>query len=229
MKGLSLVEVSIALAILGIICGTCFFIFLQSATHFDEMEKSFSLIQQLTQGIDMIREDMLYTISSIEKVYVYVYRNDYDEHFPDGYDAWVFPTAYHKDNNKFQFKNYEPDWQGGIVYCPYKANEDSVPELRRYSFYGSYTLPFSFTNITDKYIELEDGAETPIEINRHRGTVQGGENPGNPKYRVAVSNILETKIDADVDTIVVELTSSVRGRHEKALDEKSTLYISPRN
>lgn len=238
MKGLSLVEVTIAVALLGIICGISFFIFHQSATLFDEMESASTMIQQLTQGVDMIRWSMLHTISNAEGVYVHVYSNSNDENFPGGYDAWVFPIAYDKYNVFHTDTGYNPSWQGGIVYCPYMKDADSVPQLRRYSFYykgtGDFTLPFEITYI-DNYIEFQDSSvPTPkdIRINRQLGTIPTPESDdwssGNPLYRVAVSNILKTKVEVDTPLEII-LLSSVRGRLENRLSEKSTLYICPRN
>ncbi len=246
MKGLSFVEIVLALAILSVICGISFFIFHQSSISSYEIEGSSTLIQQLSQGVDMIKWDMLNTQYSEVKIY----GDDEDftdlNNFPDSgsLHAWVFPTAYHKDSNKFKVDgDFNPDWQGGIVYCPYRKDTNSPPELRKYCFYyegaGDFTLPFEITYI-DNYIELQDfSVPTPkdIRINRQFGTIPTPESnnwsPGNPLYRVAVSKISKTNISPDPESspppLKIILLVRVKGRFENKLFEETTLYVSPRN
>ncbi len=230
IHGISLVELMLALSILTIVCGVSIFIFHQSATFSYEVEWTSTLLQQLSQGVQMIRWDML----STEYSEVSTYNFSDPANFPHSGElyAWIFPTGYDKDTNEFQVDgSYLPDWQGGIVYCPYRKDTDSPPELRRYSFYDGGNKPFVIDNITVDQIIVHDKDSTEIAIDRRWGSAirELVDISGIPKYRVAVSSITDTEIDETSNPIKITLIAGTKGRLENRLSENATLYISPRN
>lgn len=225
IHGISLVELMLALSILSIVCGVSIFIFHQSATFSYEVEWTSTLLQQLSQGVQMIRWDMLSTQYSAVNIYNFSDKANFP-HSGEYLYAWIFPTGYDKDTNEFKIRidgSYEPDWQGGIVYCPYRKDENSPRELRRYSFY-EYPPPFVITEISGEEIIINDD---DVKINRNSGETTGA-SVGDPKYRVAVSNITDTKV-VKTNPIKITLTAGTKGRLENRLSENATLYISPRN
>jgi len=157
----------------------------------------------------------------------------------DGDQFVVVSHTARNDNHGFQLLNdgvqaFEPDWQGVIVYCPYKTSE-GVTELRRYLCYldpSQYDYPFTLHSesanpaVKADEIRLRDSGHRKYTIDRHDG------NPGaHQPYKVVGVNVLISSFvdDTPDEPIRVELTAVVDSDRYPWLDLTESFYVSPRN
>ena len=162
-----------------------------------------------------------------------------DANFDGEQIAVVIPIARNNDQefevhtNGDPVTDFTPDWQGLVVYCPYRTSE-GVTELRRYTCYpdSSHDWPFalhshsSHSAVKAGTIRLRDGGGKKYLIDRHLG------NPGaNQPYRVVGTDVLVAGfIDgAPGDPVTVELAAVVNADLYPWMNLVRTFCVYPRN
>ena len=220
-EGFTFVELMIVMTMLTIILGLVFFIFHQSAIFFHETDLTCYLMERGHFGLNALRKDIRETASDTVTSLALA---GYDSNFTDSH-AWAMATARHigGDFHANDQDQYRADWQGVVVYCPYKT-PGGIEQLRRYVSYGSYTFPLAFNDITATEISLDQG----VTISRPDGVATN-----DPPYVVCASQIARAafdKIDSGPGTYCnVMLKTEGRGRHDNVLSRESETNVYPRN
>ncbi len=223
-NGFSLLEVTIAMAILSITMGLALFIFHLSSGSFQETDVSAHLTERLQEGINKIRIDLRESSISTVSRYSFV-----DPNFGSTVMHILTMAAARDADNTFQVdSNYKPDWQGVVVYCPYKNG--GAKELRRYTAYGNYAFPFSFPqDPTDVMIHLEDDNGTIVKIKRKDGIVATGGSGGIPAYRVVSNMLMQVRVTEAEDPVTATITVEGRKRNGEMLVRELKTYVHPEN
>ncbi len=216
------------MVILSIVTGLSLFMFHQSAGFFQESDSTSHLVERAQYGVNAARKDLRETDS--DKITVYSFT---DADFSEDQDALALATA--RDvNGDFQVDSrYEADWQGVIVFCPYKQS-GTIGELRRYVSYGSYTFPCTFDSITSDTISItEQSGGIQISIDRGSGAVSttppGQGTAGDPPYQVVASMVSLASISSAAAIYEVTLNAEASGRTGGILSRELKAYVYPRN
>ena len=220
--GLTLLEIMVALAILTIIMGLALFMFQQAAGNLQEADVTCYLTERQHKGLNDLRRDLRETGFNTITSYEFT-----DPNFSQDQDAWALATARAASREFHLDSSYAADWQGVIIYCPYKTAR-GMKELRRYVFYGSYTFPFSFVDpyITETHIYLEDALGTALAVDR-----EAGNDSVDPAYDVATTMLTRARMicSDDENPVEVRLTGEGRARSGEMLVRELAAYVHPRN
>ena len=167
-KGLSLVEIALAMGIMAIVVGVSMFIFLQIMTLTRGVDTAYQIEEELWEGLNWIRRDMRETSAKMIDIY-------------DGNvslngepcNAWLLSTGCNQMNfSDFHIikavgdDTYKVDWQAVVIYCPYKYEYGGegkvIGQLRRYWVVNS-NCPFTFESIDETYITIKDKDGASLE------------------------------------------------------------------
>ena len=147
-NGLVLVELMVAMSILSVTMGLSLFLFHQSSALFQETDITCHLTARELNALTALRQDLRETgLSSITR---YSFS---DPNFSGTQHSWAMASARDSDGI-FQTdgsNQYRADWQAVVVYCLYETS-GGARQLRRYVWYGSFSFPFTFTEISESTI-----------------------------------------------------------------------------
>jgi len=146
---------------------------------------------------------------------------------PDGQCALALSSARDADGDFHVTGSYRPDWQAVVAYCPYVTSK-GLRQFRRYVVYdgsGTYTFPFSFRQITDEEIQLEDALGQELTINRAEGNPSLEEGR---EYQVYCPGFTGLAVVVG-DTTRLTLGASALTRRNKALSGEGDEYVALRN
>ena len=210
-KGLSITELMVTVAILGVLSGAIFTALNQGNRTFGSGDVQILLQQEARQGLDAFLKDVRESASStISSVYQYTDPLDGKRH-----EAIAFATARADpsdaadsseeacqgaaNNSCFHTASGNPSWRGLLVYAFYQTGSGQK-QLRRYADYKGVTytdpvFPFTFQSISAAQITVQSAKGTNIVLTRGPDAPSGG----NP--RVVVAESVEHE-DQDSDNVL---------------------------
>ena len=210
-KGLSLLELMVTIAILGVLSGAIFTAFNQGSRTFGSGEAQLFLQQEAREGLDAFLKDVRESaLSTLGSVYQYTDSLDGRQH-----EAIVFASARGNpassadsaegacqgaaNNSCFHTLSGNPSWRSLVVYAFYQTS-NGQKQLRRYTDYAgvNYTdpvFPFTFQSITATQITVRSATGTNVVLTR------GPEAPTGGNPRVVVADFLEHE-DQDSDNVL---------------------------
>jgi len=233
-RGFSLVEMALVSMIAALLLWLVVVTLIRGSNVVTESLATSWYTDNLAAASQQIRSDLISTRRSWISAGTFT-----DAGFDGEQTAVVIQTA-RNDDQQFEFLANEdpvtaftPDWQGVIVYCPYKTS-GGVTELRRYACFpgSSHTWPFSLHSqsadpaVKADTIRLRDDGSKKYLIDRHLGNLGA-----NQPYRVVgtdvfVSDFIDEILD---DPVTVELTAVVDAAVYPWMNLVRTFSVYPRN
>ena len=211
-KGLTITELMVTVAILGVLSGAIFTALNQGSRTFGSGDVQILLQQEARQGLDAFLKDVRES-SSATVTSVYQYTDPLDG---KRYEAIAFATGRGDpaaaadssegacqgatNNSCFHTSSGNPGWRGLIVYAFYQT-AGGQKQLRRYADYTGVAysnpsvFPFTFQGITATQIRLRSATGTTVNVTR------GPDAPGGGNPRVVIAESVEHE-DQDSDNVL---------------------------
>lgn len=225
-NGFTILETAIAVPAFSMIFGLMVFIHSRSTDFWNEFELTTSFNEKMSHATARMASDLAETRGALVETVQFS-----DPLFESSQLASMNPTGRDSAGNfHVDAQNFTTQWQGVIVYCPYKTAQ-GVVELRRYVAYPDpavYNFPFKFAAsnpVTADSITLKDKNQSSYVINRMTG------NAGDPyPMRVVASQVRLVSFSMESANLVrFELAAVANLSRYPSMNLKKNQYVQTRN